>query len=56
LADAVAAPSGYQSTHRDSSYLTSPSNASSGYNKDSKYGGITITSQHDVRNLDGSCK
>jgi hypothetical protein len=29
---------------------------SSGYNKDSKYGGITITSQHDVRNLDGSCK
>jgi hypothetical protein len=56
LAVAVAAPSGYESTHRDSSYMTSPSYGSSGYNKDSRYGGITITSQHDVRNLDGSSK
>jgi hypothetical protein len=53
LAVAVAAPSGYE---RDSSYMTSPSYGSSGYNKDSKYGGIAITSQHDVRNLDGSSK
>jgi len=36
--------------------MTSPTYGSSGYNKDSKYGGITITSQHDVRNLDGSSK
>jgi hypothetical protein len=36
--------------------MTSPSYGSSGYNKDSRYGGITITSQHDVRNLDGSSK
>jgi hypothetical protein len=54
LAVAAAAPSGYQSTHRDSSYMTSPIYGSN--NKDSKYGGITITSQHDVRNLDGSSK
>ncbi|XP_046462564.1 endocuticle structural glycoprotein ABD-4-like [Daphnia pulex] len=56
LAVAVAAPSGYPSNYKDSSYMTSPSYGSSGYNKDSRYGGIAITSQHDVRNLDGSSK
>ncbi|KAK4011785.1 endocuticle structural glycoprotein SgAbd-4 isoform X2 [Daphnia magna] len=50
LAVAAAAPSSYVTPgYAPSSY------GSSGY-KDNKYGGITITSQSDERNLDGSSK
>ncbi|XP_057370507.1 larval cuticle protein LCP-22-like [Daphnia carinata] len=33
---------------------SAPAYSAPAYNKDNKYGGITITSQSDVRNLDGS--
>jgi hypothetical protein len=59
LAVAVAAPSGYPSSnYKESSYMSSPNygGGSSGYNKESKYGGIAITSQYDDRHLDGSSK
>ncbi|KZS04845.1 Uncharacterized protein APZ42_032120, partial [Daphnia magna] len=60
LAVAAAAPSSYVTPgYAPSSYVTpgyAPSSyGSSGY-KDNKYGGITITSQSDERNLDGSSK
>ncbi|KAI9558078.1 hypothetical protein GHT06_014831 [Daphnia sinensis] len=52
LAVAAAAPSSYVTSGYAPSGYAPSSYGSSGYN--SKYGGITITSQSDDRNLDGS--
>ncbi|KZS05881.1 Uncharacterized protein APZ42_030855 [Daphnia magna] len=53
LAVAIAAPSSYKPEYKAPSYPT-PSYSAPGYNKDNKYGEITVTSQSDERNLDGS--
>ncbi|XP_057379767.1 endocuticle structural glycoprotein ABD-4-like [Daphnia carinata] len=55
LAVAAAAPSSYATPSYAPSGYAPSSYGSSGY-KDNKYGGITITSQSDERNLDGSSK
>ncbi|XP_057369974.1 endocuticle structural glycoprotein ABD-4-like [Daphnia carinata] len=58
LAVAAAAPSSYKPEYKAPSYsepsYSTPAYSAPSYNKDNKYADITITSQSDVRNLDGS--
>jgi hypothetical protein len=68
LAVAAAAPSSYKPEYKAPAYsapayaapsysapaYTAPAYAAPAYAKDNKYTGITITSQSDERNLDGS--
>ena len=53
LAIAFAAPSSYKPEYKAPVY-TAPAYSAPAYNKDNKYADITITSQSDERNLDGS--
>ncbi|XP_046642387.1 endocuticle structural glycoprotein SgAbd-2-like [Daphnia pulicaria] len=53
LAVAAAAPSSYKPEYKSPAYAA-PSYSAPAYAKDNKYAGITVTSQSDERNLDGS--
>ena len=58
LAVAAAAPSSYKPEYKAPVYAapsySAPAYSAPAYNKDNKYADITITSQSDERNLDGS--
>jgi hypothetical protein len=63
LAVAAAAPSSYKPEYKAPAYsapayaapsYSAPAYAAPAYAKDNKYAGITVTSQSDERNLDGS--
>ena len=58
LAVAAAAPSSYKPEYKAPVYAApsyaAPAYSAPAYNKDNKYADITITSQSDERNLDGS--
>jgi hypothetical protein len=58
LAVAAAAPSSYKPEYKAPAYsapaYAAPSYSAPAYAKDNKYAGITVTSQSDERNLDGS--
>ena len=53
MAVAAAAPSSYKPEYKSPAYAA-PSYSAPAYAKDNKYAGITVTSQSDERNLDGS--
>ena len=57
LAVAAAAPSSYKPEYKPPTYSApayTPAYSAPAYNKDNKYADITVTSQSDERNLDGS--